>query len=447
MGLGLHGGGVAAARYLSSRGARVLVTDLRDEDILAPSLRELSELDVSFVLGRHRVEDFTNADMVIKNPGVPADSPYLRKARESGVEVETDVSLFLRLCTNPLVAVTGSKGKSTTATAIHHALTAADRPARLGGNITVSPLSFLQSDGELDPAETIVLELSSWQLGDLGGMGVLRPEVSVVTEIFADHMDRYDGDFGAYLSDKLHIVRDQTPNQAAVLNKDDPHQQPFASATRAEVLWYSSSSTHADGWIAGSEGIGGGTPHRVLFGLPDTSPPHHLRNLLAAALTLNRLGLSDQEVRRGIESFPGVEHRLELFHDSGGWKVYNDSAATVPEATMAAARSMEAPFAVICGGTDKGLDFSSFAELGKLGAAVYLLAGSGTEKIISVLAAAGVAFSGPYPALEPLLADLLSSLSPPASILFSPGCTSFGMFLNEFDRGNRFKQLVNQSLS
>jgi len=160
MGLGLHGGGIASARFFSQIGAIVTVTDLRDATSLESALQQLKGLPIRYVLGRHEVRDFESADIVIKNPGVRNDSPYLAYA----THIETDISIFLRYSESAVIAVTGSKGKSTVATAIWHVLSRNMPKALLGGNITVSPLDFLQETSEEVP---VVLELSSWQLGDL----------------------------------------------------------------------------------------------------------------------------------------------------------------------------------------------------------------------------------------------------------------------------------------
>ena len=157
MGLGLNGGGLASARFLAERGAIVTVTDMKDEAALADSLSALEGLPIRFVLGRHELDDFRSADMVVKNPAVRPGSPFLLAAKT----VETDISLFLRLSPSPVIAVTGSKGKSSVASAIHHILSKSGLPVFLGGNITVSPLTFLDRCGSEDP---VVLELSSWQL-------------------------------------------------------------------------------------------------------------------------------------------------------------------------------------------------------------------------------------------------------------------------------------------
>ena len=201
MGLGVNGGGLASARFFARRGAAVTVTDLRPAEALRESMDGLREFPVRYVLERHEEADFTGADLVIKNPAVTGASPYLEAARRHGVSIETDLSVFLTLTRNPILAVTGSKGKSTTASAMAFGLSRAYPDARLGGNITLSPLAFLE---ELPPAAPVVLELSSWQLGDLRGRGLLRPAVSVFTVILPDHLDRYAG-MADYVADKKAI--------------------------------------------------------------------------------------------------------------------------------------------------------------------------------------------------------------------------------------------------
>ncbi len=169
MGLGLHGGGLESARYLAEKGAIVTVTDLRDETTLKPTIEKLKDFPIRYVLGRHEIEDFRNSDLIVKNPAVTPNSPYLQAAKR----IETDISLFLAACQARLVAVTGSKGKSSVSSAIHFVLNEQGqtprRKAWLGGNIAISPLSFLDELGEEDD---VVLELSSWQLGDLRGRGL-----------------------------------------------------------------------------------------------------------------------------------------------------------------------------------------------------------------------------------------------------------------------------------
>jgi UDP-N-acetylmuramoylalanine--D-glutamate ligase len=453
MGLGLNGGGLPTALYFARRGAAVTVTDLRDAATLKESMDRLADQPVRYVLGRHVEEDFAGADLVIKNPAVSPSSPFLRAAREKGVPVETDLSIFLSVAKNPLIAVTGSKGKSTTASAIAFAITKVFRGAKLGGNITVSPLSFLE---ELSPEAPVVLELSSWQLGDLRGRGLLRPAVSVFTVILPDHLDKYAG-MEDYIADKKVIFQEQEAGQVALFNADDPWQRDFPRETRARPLLYSAGplpAGTAGAWLDGEAGfarIGGATPGRIL-GASRLEGRHNRMNLLCAGLALHAFGLKPEVIRKAMEEFPGIEHRLELARTWQRIRFYNDSAATIPHATAEALRALAGPVVLLTGGTDKNIDFAPLAEVARLPAAIVLLAGTGTEKMRAVLDAAGAGYDGPYSSLQEALACAVRRAAALAeghpggltgvSLLFSPGCTSFGMFRNEFDRGRRFKEMV-----
>lgn len=186
MGLGLNGGGLSSARFFASKGAQVTVTDMKSEKELAPSIEALADFPgIRFVLGTHELSDFSGADMVIKNPGVKlAGNRFLENARS----IETDISVFLRLSAAPILAVTGSKGKSSTVSALYHGLKKTGYPAFLGGNITVSPLTFLE---ETDASTPVVLELSSWQLSDLRGRNLLKPRIALITPVMSDHQNWY----------------------------------------------------------------------------------------------------------------------------------------------------------------------------------------------------------------------------------------------------------------
>jgi UDP-N-acetylmuramoylalanine--D-glutamate ligase len=459
MGLGLHGGGLASALFFAARGARVTVTDLRDADTLRPALDRIRDFQnrqraggapgsvrvhpPRLVLGRHRRSDFTAADLVIKNPAVRSDSPFLQAARSRGVGIETDISVFLRLAGNPLLAVSGSKGKSTTASALAYCLGRVYPQTWLGGNIAVSPLSFV---GTLGPEDPVVLELSSWQLADLKDKRLLKPRVSIMTRILPDHLDRY-GDMAAYVADKKLLFRDQEADSFALFNADDSFQDSFAAATAARVRFYSGRPLPAGregaflrgrkGVIrlaAGEEQIFG--PHLRLAG------EHNRMNLLAAGLAAALFGLAPAVIRAGLESFSGIEHRLELFSERGELRFYNDSAATIPQATREALRSLKAPIVLITGGTDKNLDFRGMQEAYRRAAAIVLLEGSATVKIQQLLDEGHIAYAGPCGGLEEAVREAVRLAPPRAAVLFSPGCTSFGMFLNEFDRGRKFKETV-----
>jgi UDP-N-acetylmuramoylalanine--D-glutamate ligase len=446
MGLGLNGGGLESARFFAQRGAAVTVTDLRDASALSASLARLEGLSLRYVLGRHDERDFSETDLVIKNPAVSPASPFLLAARSKGVPIETDLSVFLASAPNPILAVTGSKGKSTTASAIHFALSRVDPDARLGGNITVSPLSFLPT---LPPRAPVVLELSSWQLGDLAGRGLLKPVVSAFTVILPDHQDKYAG-MADYIQDKKAIFRDQEPGSRAVFNRDDPWQTRFPLETRADPWWYSSSPLPEEergAWLDGGSGrirMQAGREAREILRERHIPGRHNEKNLLCAGLVLGLYGLKPEVIRAALAAFPGIEHRLEMFHQWKGARIYNDSAATIPNATVEALGALEPPIVLITGGTDKNIDFSPLAPAARIPEAVILLEGTGTAKMRRVLDAQDVGYEGPFTDLSAAVDAALLRARPGLSILFSPGCTSFGMFLNEFDRGAAFKRTVRE---
>ena len=457
MGLGLHGGGLQSARFLLKKGAELTVTDLRDEEILRPSIetldeacRELGRAPVRYVLGKHEIEDFQKADMVVKNPGVKPDSPFLKAAKR----IETDISLFLMESKARLFAVTGSKGKSCTSAALHWILNKTKKTGRafLGGNITISPLSF---PDDLSEGDDVVLELSSWQLGDLKGRlapddsPLLKPKAAVLTAIMPDHLDRY-ASMEEYVDDKRNIYRGQDGSCVTVAG-DCPWGKSFRSETRGRPLVYSSSPLEdglEGGWIDG-EGNGmarltGGQCEQVVPALLLTPGEHQKLNLLAAALAVYSLGTGAGEICGALSDFPGIEHRLELFHERDGVRFYNDSAATIPEAAAACVEALSAcaPLVLVTGGTDKNLDFSPLAKAACKAKAVVLLAGSGSEKLIPLLKTAGISYSGPFNELEKAVVRVLDTVEKGDIAALSPGCASFEMFLNEFDRGKKWKDAV-----
>jgi UDP-N-acetylmuramoylalanine--D-glutamate ligase len=463
MGLGLHGGGLESARYMAEKGAVLTVTDLRDEKTLSPSIEKLeagNNYRIRYVLGRHEEEDFKNADMVVKNPGVRADSPYLLLSRR----IETDISLFLAANPARLLAVTGSKGKSSSASALYWVLRGAREKGKLpgsawlGGNITVSPLSFLD---KLKPEDDVVLELSSWQLGDLRGRSLLKPRAALLTAIMNDHQDRY-ASMESYVADKRLIYRNQD-DSCATAAWDDVWGRSFLVETPGRPLLCSERplpESRAGGWITGPKEAGyarswekdgstitvSGNPRRVVPEKVFVPGYHQKKNLLGAAVVLLDLGLDSDLIASSLGSFPGMEHRLEFFHEARGVRYYNDSAATVPEAAAAAINSFDGRVVLVTGGTDKNLDFSPLVKAAREArdrlSPIVLLAGSGSEKLCPLLEAAGLECRGPFNDPDTAARIAVLQTIPGDVVILSPGCASFEMFLNEFDRGEKWKEAV-----
>lgn len=425
MGLGLHGGGVASARYCAEAGARVTVTDLGSPERLAPSVAQLRDLDVRFVLERHDPEDFDTADIVIKNPAVPRSAALLKRARR----VETDLSIFLAQHRGFRVAVTGTKGKSSTASLIHHLILGLHPSAKLGGNITLSPLSFLREGGQ---EAIVVLELSSFQLGDLPLSGAFhgrmpRFDLAVVTNLLPDHQDYYPS-MEAYAADKALIAAGMNEDGVIYLPGTDPWSQTFSPSSPGTIVRAAEIESSALASLAASS---------------LTIPGKHMRrNATVAAMIARRLGVTDHAISRSLSGFGGVPHRLERLGTISGITYVNDSAATIAEAALAAVQSFSQPVHLIAGGSDKGVPLELFAEIGVRVSSLHLLDGSATDRIVPLLSQAGVQYTGPHDSLGAALASAQSVARPESVILLSPGCASFGMFRNEFDRGDQFRALV-----
>lgn len=499
MGLGLNGGGEACVRFFLRHGAFVTITDMKTSEQLAPTIKRLNsdpDLDkdrFTYVLGEHRIEDFADADCVIKNPGVKIQgNKYLAAAKR----IESDISIFLHFTKAPIIAVTGSKGKSSTVSALDFSLRNAGFKSFLGGNITVSPLTFLE---RTDGTTPVVLELSSWQLADLRGRKALKPKIAIITKIMPDHQNWY-GSMESYVNDKKLIYADQGPEDYTILDfdeddylKDCRSPEPgckcwgdvFAKETKGTVLRYSKFQLPKDVFGAyqvkedrstvGYIQLPGDSEGRKVMGQLQVPGEHMKTNVLNAALALSLMNVAPEQILSIVGIWKGITHRLERFHEwqspESGIKVsfYNDSCATVPEAAAAASQAFARKVILLTGGTDKNLNFEPLAKVlrGEGGAEAkyqplqtYLLAGSGTDKLLARLADPKQCL-GPFESLEIMLGVLKANLQNPSAdrvykfypdddpipVVFSPGATSFGMFSNEFDRGNKFKDAVKQIFS
>ncbi len=449
MGLGLNGGGLATAKFFAEKGAIVTVTDLKTAEELRPSVEKLKDFEnIKFILGEHRIEDFANADIVIKNPGVKLEgNKFLKVAKQ----IESDISVFLAISKAPIIAVTGSKGKSSTVKALHYCLKQIGYDAFLGGNITVSPLSFIEQTSAETP---VVLELSSWQLSDLRNSNLLKPKVAIITPVMPDHLNWY-GTMENYIADKKLIYKNMSEEDYLICNSDDDWGKVFAGETKAKTLWYSEKklTDNQDGVFFNNEEKGyikfEGKTEQILSSETKVPGIKLKQNLLNASLASFLYARQNKDhnktpklIMEAMKDYAGLEHRLEFFHEYKGIKFYNDTAATIPQATVAALKAFPTPPILICGGTDKNIDFGILAEQAKLAKKIFLLQGSATDLLLPLLEQAGISHQGVFDNLEKLLLKVKKESNQDDIVLLSPGAASFGMFKNEFDRGNKFKELV-----
>lgn len=481
MGLGLHGGGLGVAKWLVRNGAKVTVTDLKTRQELKRQVEELEggsrksgkereELEAGsrvysprFVLGRHDEEDFRGADMVIRNPAVRKDNKFLKIAEQKGIPVETDISLFFALCPYSITAVTGTKGKSTTTVLLGEIAKRHDRKTVIGGNIRISPFGFLDrlfalaERGRKGPP--IVLEVSSWQLEGLEHLR-LSPHVAVVTNIMEDHLNAYSG-MAEYARAKSLILAYQTEADFAVVNADDPKvvgmgkgRRPSGAKFEGRRFPFSVKARRGDGcFVRGGKIIiqDEGKRHELLpLSALKLAGGHNVSNALAACAASYLMGVPVRTIAAVVRDFRGVSGRMEEVATVRGVRYVNDTTATMADASAAAMRAYGESersgkrVILLAGGADKGLKYGEWGRAAKRYCkAIVLFNGTATPKLDRALKAAG--YKGPTPHVDSMRAALREAKKIAKrgdTVLLSPACASFGIFKNEFDRGDQFVRAV-----
>ncbi|MFA5878037.1 MAG: UDP-N-acetylmuramoyl-L-alanine--D-glutamate ligase [Candidatus Staskawiczbacteria bacterium] len=432
MGLGLHGGGLGAARFFCAQGAKVLITDLKTKDQLQESLKKIKGFDIEFRLGGHDVADFIKTDLVIKNPAVPAGSPYLKIARENNVEVDTDMNLFFKLCNVPIIGVTGTKGKSTVATLAYEMIKTKYRDSILAGNIGVSPLEILS---KISSDSKVVLELSSFGLDDL----TKSPNVAVVTNIYPDHLDRY-ASMEEYIESKKLIFKYQTKNDILILNYDDEQVRRFGDIAPSTTYFFSRDKKVNGCYCQGKSIF---FNNEFVCNIEDLNiqGEHNVSNILCSILVAKLLDVPNKKIEKVIRSFKGVPHRQELIATKKGVKYINDTAATMPEAVIQALRTFGRVI-LIAGGQNKGLDYNELVgEIKGHVKTLILLPGTASEKIKNGLSGTGLKIVEVSTMEEAVMKGSKLAVKNDV-VLLSPGAASFNLFQNEFDRGEQFVKYV-----
>jgi UDP-N-acetylmuramoylalanine--D-glutamate ligase len=408
--------GVALANHLTGAGERVRIVDRKPETELAETISQLPS-GVDLRVGGYDESVLSGIDVVYASPGVPWDSELLKRARELGIEVSSEIDLFLRLCKGTVAGITGTNGKTTTTALTGAVLAAGDRPVIVGGNIGDTVLDRLS---EITPRHWVVLELSSFQLES-----VERPHlhVGVILNITPDHLDRH-GSFERYADLKARAVQFAGADDFAVLNSRDEAVRQIAERTRAHVVWFDK--------------------HRPLPAMP-LPGRHNMANALAAAAVGRIAGLSDDAIDAAVMSFKGVEHRLELVGEWGGVRWYNDSKATNPDAGRVALSAFpNTPVVLIAGGYGSGFELGDWLAdvLAHVEAVVLMGAsadvlGDGLHNHPNVVRAAN---------LDEAVERAAGLARPGGVVLLSPAYKSFDMFKDYEDRGRQFKAAVRARL-
>lgn len=439
--VGLGKSGLAAALFLSRRGAQVTVSDVRSAEALANEIPALLEQGIMVESGGHGLLTFRRQDLIVVSPGVPLDTPALAQVRSFGIQVIGELELAARFMQGSVLAITGSNGKTTTTALTGAILKAGGLPTLVGGNIGVPVVSLI---GETTPETWSVLEVSSFQLETTEEF---HPRIAVILNITPDHLDRH-GTFENYALAKERIFAAQKVNDAVVLNADNPRTAAAAPRVRARLYWFSAQHEVSRGaWVRNGRLVyraDGGAAVEDIMALEaiQLKGAHNVENVLAAVCAGRLAEVPADAVREAIENFKAVEHRLEYVATVNGVEFYNDSKATNVDATAKAVEAFPGGIHLILGGKDKGSDYTALNELLKNRVRAIYTIGSAAAKIESQLR--GVVPLHSCQTLEAAVASAANAGRPGEVVLLAPACSSFDQFENYEHRGRVFKELVSE---
>jgi UDP-N-acetylmuramoylalanine--D-glutamate ligase len=432
IGLGILGRGVGDVEFLAQSNADLIVTDLKSKKELKASLDRLKKFkNIKYILGKHRLQDFRDRDMILKSAGVPLDSPYIKEAKKNKIPIEMSASLFAKLSPAKIIGITGTRGKSTVTQMIYEILKVnkldVRRPTNvfLGGNVRgIATLPLLK---KVKSEDIIVMELDSWQLQGFGESKI-SPHISVFTNLMRDHMNYYRGSMSKYFQDKANIYKYQEKGDYLIAGKEIVKKIQNIKFTK------------------GSPSL----QRRATLCVPRPLPKnwklkvigeHNRENASLVVAVTRAIGVPQKIIKKTLENFKGVEGRLELVKTIRGIKIYNDTTATTPDATLVALKafgSKKKNIVLIMGGADKGLDMSGLLkEIPNYCKSLILLDGTGTRKLKNLKFGYKKANN-----LKDAIKFAIKEAKHGDIILFSPAFASFGMFKNEYDRNDQFVELI-----
>ncbi len=434
--VGLARTGISTALFCAAHHATVTATETRAEDALGEVPAKLRAAGVRLELGGHTEKTFLAQDLIIPSPGVPADDPFLVLARSKRITVWSEIELAYRFLEGKLIGITGSNGKTTTTTLVHHILKNAGVDSYLAGNVGTPLISLVD---RLHSGSVAVVELSSFQLELIERF---RPNIGVFLNLTPDHLDRHKT-LEAYGAAKARLFENQTELDAAVLNGDDPALAPYVPA-KPQVFRFSrrhpveQGACIRDGQIVVAHD---GRQDTVMsVGDIPLAGAHNVENVLAAVTAARLAGVDASTIAQGVRSFAGVEHRLEFVAEVRGVRYYNDSKATNVDATIKALEAFPGRILIILGGKDKGSDYTVLRDLLREKATLALLIGAAADKIESHIAGSiAIERAGTLPRAVQIAGQVAK---PGDIVLLAPACASFDQFENYEQRGRIFKELI-----
>lgn len=426
LGLGLLGRGVKDAIFFAKQGAKVTVTDLKTKEELENSLNKLKDFNnINYTLGEHKEDDILQSDLIIRNAGVPLKSPFVQLALEKNIPIDMDESLFAQYCPCPIIGITGTRGKTTTSYLIYEILKnhSSYKNVYLAGNIQgEATLPLIE---KVTAKDIVILELSSWQLQGFAWKKI-SPQIAVFTNIYPDHLNSY-ANMQDYIADKKNIYKFQNKTNLCIINKFNIETKKLIAEIKSQIIQFSKADVPKT-WQ------------------PKITGTHNKENIAAAIAVAKSLQIDKKTIKSTIENFSGVPHRLEFVKEINGINFINDTTSTTPVSGINALQTTKQPIILIAGGADKKIDLTPFAkEIVEQVKAVILLEGSATLQLNNLIVKYGGEnlIAGKFNNFKDAINKAYSLCLPGDTLLLSPGCASFGMFKNEFDRGDQFKKIVN----
>jgi len=441
-----HGSGLAAVKFFIRQGADLLISDLQTKDELAIQVKRVKDYaaeqdyqgQMTWVMGEHREEDILGCDVLIPNQAIPVTSKWIQLAQKHNIPIEHEMTLFFDRSPAKIIGITGTRGKSTTTALIGHRLEGYKRKVWVGGNIAKgSPLEML---GQMKKDDLVVLELSNFMLEYLN-LKKMSPDIAVLLNVLPDHLNRYDGDMQAYANVKAVISDYQQKGNILITNASNEYTKAIGTSAKADVKWFSVEKELEQGYYLRGRDI---MKNKEVLLSVDEVPlrgEHNYANILAAIATVDQLEDDLDPARQQIGSFASLDGRLKFIDEVKGVTFINDTTSTTPVAAVAALKSVDSRKVIlIAGGYDKDLPLDKFVSALAGVKSIIWLPGNGTDRI-KTLMMDDVDY-GDVESMQQAVKQAFVRAEPGDVILLSPGFASFGLFKNEFDRGDQFDQAI-----
>ena len=434
--VGLAKTGLATVKFLKERGAIVSTSEVKPEREMKEVLQELKKYSISMEWGGHSVKNFLDQDLIILSPGVDLTLEPIQKALNNGLQVISEMELAYHFIRVPIIAITGTNGKTTTTLLIGEMLKEEGKKVGVGGNVGEPLILFAEGGGQW---EILVVEVSSFQLE---GIHAFRPRCSVLLNITEDHLDRYSK-YEDYIEAKVQIFKNQGPEDVAILNGDDPIVMRYGKGIKAKKFFFSLTEKVKEGcFLNGSEVILrlNGTEEKYSLRQSPLKGVHNVDNMMAAILAARLFGCSKVAIERTLSRFKGLEHRLEFVREMDGVSYYNDSKGTNVGSVVKSLQSFEVPVILIAGGKDKNTDLRPLREFIQNRVRRMILIGEARGRMAQELGSlTDTVVAG---TMEEAVVLAHRSAKKGEVVLLSPACSSFDMFNDYKERGKVFKEAV-----